>query len=281
MTTAFDALDRARALLAPRLGAPPQIAIVLGSGLGELAKHVQQATVIPYGEIEGMPTGRVEGHAGEFVSGTLEGRRVLVFSGRAHYYEGYSPEQVVFGVRLARLLGAHTLLVTNAAGSTTTDLRPGDLMVIRDHIHLFQGWNPLRGPNDERLGVRFPDMSDLYARKLRRLARDVARTKGVELKTGVYASVPGPSYETPAEVKMLRTLGADAVGMSTTGEAIAAHHMGMEVLGISCITNLAAGLATQALSHDEVKEVAAQAGDKMVRLARGVVAALPGTSERL
>jgi purine-nucleoside phosphorylase len=221
-----------------------------------------------------MPTGKVEGHAGELVAGRLGGLPVVMLSGRAHYYEGFSMPEVVFGVRVCRLLGAETLFLTNAAGGLTSELRPGDLMLIRDHIHLLTGDNPLRGPNESRFGTRFPDMTDLYRRHHRDLMARVARANGIDLKSGVYVCVPGPSYETPAEVRMLRLLGADAVGMSTTAEAIAAAHAGMAVVGVSCITNAAAGLGGSALNHDEVKEVAGQASASLQTLAVAFAEAL-------
>lgn len=244
----------------------PLIAMVLGSGLGALSHQVEDAVRIPYASIPYMPPSGVEGHAGELVCGRLAGCPVAVFSGRAHYYEGHGVESAVFGARLARFIGAQALLLTNAAGGVHTDLRPGDLMVIQDHIHLLTGYNPLRGPNDSRLGVRFPDMSSIYDRALRRLLTDAGELEGVSLRHGVYACVPGPSYETPAEIRMLRILGADAVGMSTTAEAICARHVGLRVVGLSCITNFGAGLGDAALSHEEVKEVAGQVADQMQRL---------------
>ncbi len=275
-----DALARYRERLAHAAGEVqrragtevPAAAIVLGSGLGVLAEQVEGATILPYGEIPGMPTSGVEGHAGKLVAGWLEGQRVLVFSGRVHYYEGWDLPDIVFGVRLARLLGASRLVLTNAAGALHSDLDPGDLMLIRDHIHLLFGLNPLRGPNLDEFGPRFPDMTHVYPLRLRKLfvraARELAGEGIVDvpLKSGVYASLPGPSYETPAEVRLLRHLGADAVGMSTTAEAIAARHAGMEVAGVSCISNRAAGLADGTLSHEEVKETAARASQAFVAL---------------
>jgi purine-nucleoside phosphorylase len=259
----YEHLASARDAVAPRIGATPEIAMVLGSGLGALAREVRDATVIPYAEIPHMPRSSVEGHAGELVVGTLGGRRVAILSGRVHYYEGHGMDAVVFGVRLAALLGIPKLFLTNAAGGVDTDMRPGDLMVIRDHIHTFIPSNPLRGDNDTRLGPRFPDMTEAYDRRMRNLLRDAAEELSIELHIGVYVCVPGPSYETPAEVRMLRNLGADAVGMSTTGECIAARHAGMRVVGLSCITNLAAGLGSSELSHEEVKETAGAASGRL------------------
>ncbi|NUN12580.1 MAG: purine-nucleoside phosphorylase [Myxococcales bacterium] len=255
-----------------QIAEPPLLALVLGSGLGALSQHVENPIRIPYSAIPYMPGAGVEGHAGELICGRLSGCPVAVFSGRSHYYEGYPPDAVVFGARLARFIGAHALLLTNAAGGVHTDLRPGDLMVIRDHIHLLTGTNPLRGPNDSRLGVRFPDMSSIYDRELRRLLTAAGEYEDVSLRHGVYACVPGPSYETPAEIRMLRILGADAVGMSTTAEAICARHVGLRVVGLSCITNFGAGLGDAPLSHDEVKEVAGQVAEQMQRLVLRFVA---------
>ena len=262
----FDRLARARDAVAPRLPGVPRVAVILGSGLGSLAGEVADAVRIPYGEIPGMPVPKVDGHEGTLVAGTLSGQRVIVFSGRAHYYEGHGIEDVVFGARLARTCGASILLVTNAAGGIDTDLRPGNLMAIRDHINLM-GVNPLRGPNDERLGPRFPDMTVAWDRELRALLRDAARAEGIPLRAGVYCGLAGPSYETPAEIRMLRGLGADAVGMSTVPEAIAARHMGMRVVGLSCITNLGAGLgAGEILDHADVKDMGRRVAGDMRRL---------------
>lgn len=271
----FDRLARARDVVAPRLPGVPRVAVILGSGLGSLAGEVDDAVRIPYGEIPGMPVPKVDGHDGTLVAGTLAGQRVIVFAGRAHYYEGHPIEDVVFGARLARTLGASILVVTNAAGGLDTDLRPGNLMAIRDHINLM-GTNPLRGPNDERLGVRFPDMTVAWDRELRTLLRDAARAEGIPLRSGVYCGLAGPSYETPAEILMLRKLGADAVGMSTVPEAIAARHMGMRVVGLSCITNLGAGLgAGDVLDHADVKEMGRRVAGDMRRLVLRFLADLP------
>lgn len=285
-TLGFTEAQQAAAAVRARLAAagvtePPACAFVLGSGLGGLAAHVQDAVRISYADIPHMPRGRVVGHAGELIRGRLGALPVVMLSGRAHYYEGFSMSEVVFGVRMCRLLGAETLVLTNAAGGLNMDLRPGNLMLIRDQIHLFVGDNPLRGANDERFGTRFPDMTDLYTRELRQMLRDVASDQSFDLRSGIYVCVPGPSYETPAEVRMLRSLGADAVGMSTTAEAIAARHAGMSVLGISCITNLGAGLGSGELSHDEVKEVADLAGGALQKLALGFAERLAARGRRV
>ncbi|HEY8432575.1 MAG TPA: purine-nucleoside phosphorylase [Sandaracinaceae bacterium] len=248
----------------------PQVALVLGSGLGGFADTLDEKNVIPYGAITGMPESKVAGHAGNLVIGTVRGMPVVAMQGRVHLYEGHSPADVVFGVRLMRLLGAHTLVITNAAGGCGPGLSPGDLMLIEDHINL-TGTSCLVGLNEDELGVRFPDMSEAYDRSLRELADEVARAQGLTLARGVYAGLLGPSYETPAEVRMMCKLGADAVGMSTVLEVIAAKHMGMRVLGISCITNLAAGIGASPLSHDEVTETAARVRAHFQGLLRGVL----------
>jgi purine-nucleoside phosphorylase len=218
----------------------------------------------------------VQGHAGELVAGTWQGHEVLMLAGRVHRYEGHSMHKVVLPVRMLAALGVHTLVVSNAAGSVHTRLQPGDLMLISDHIN-FQGQNPLIGKNDDRLGPRFPDMTVAYDAELRAVARQVALEQALQLHEGVYAAVLGPSYETPAEVRMLAAMGADAVGMSTVPEVIAARHMGVRVLGLSCITNLGAGLGAGTLDHAHVGEVAGKATAKMVNLLGGIVRALPNT----
>ncbi len=252
------------------------IGLVLGSGLGGLAQEVEDARRVPYSRLPHLAASTVQGHAGELVAGRWQGHEVLVLAGRVHRYEGHSMDQVVMPVRMLAALGIHTLIVSNAAGSVHTRLQPGDLMLIADHIN-FQGQNPLIGPNDERLGPRFPDMTVAYDADLRTLARKVALDQALALQEGVYAAVLGPSYETPAEIRMLAAIGADAVGMSTVPEVIAARHMGVRVLGLSCITNLGAGLGTGTLDHAHVGEVAGRATAKMVSLLGGIVRALPNT----
>lgn len=252
--------------------APPAVGVVLGSGLGALADAVQ-GTAIPYADIPGFAASTVPGHAGRLVIGRLEGRPVAVFQGRFHLYEGYDPADVTFPVRVLRELGAATLIVTNAAGAVNPDFRPGDLMLIADHINL-TGRNPLVGVGDERLGPRFPDMTNAYDPELRSLARRVGEALGIALREGVYAGLLGPSYETPAEIRMLRVLGADAVGMSTVAEVIVARQVGLRVLGVSCLTNMAAGILPQPLSHEEVLETGRKAARTFTRLLRGVIAAV-------
>jgi purine-nucleoside phosphorylase len=249
----YTNIEEAAQFLADKCDIKPEIGLILGSGLGVLADEVEQAVSIPYEEIPHFPMSTVEGHAGELIIGTLSGKTVAAMKGRFHYYEGYSFEQVTFPVRVMKALGIETIIVTNAAGGVNESFEPGDLMLITDHLNLMGG-NPLIGKNDNRLGARFPDMSEAYSRELRRLAKEAAIKTGISVQEGVYAGNTGPAYETPAEVRMARVLGADAVGMSTVPEVIAARHGGMNVLGISCISNMAAGILDQPLAHDEVIE---------------------------
>jgi len=254
----YAKLDEAVELIRQRAGErAPTVALILGSGLGKFADRLENAVAIDYGEIPHFPVSGVEGHAGRLVIGELEGVQCAAMQGRVHFYEGYDLREATFPARTLIRLGAHSLIVTNAAGGIGEGLVPGTLMLIRDHLNLF-GDNPLRGHNDDRLGTRFPDMTHAYAPALRELAHRAAGAVGITLPEGVYAGLPGPTYETPAEVQMLRTLGADATGMSTVPEVIVANHMGARVLGISCITNMAAGLGEGTLSHDEVTETAAR-----------------------
>jgi purine-nucleoside phosphorylase len=236
-------------------GMVPQAGIILGSGLGAFADAFQRPVVIPYAELPHFPHSSVPGHAGRLVLGELGGEPVVAMQGRVHSYEGYSPIQVAFPARVLCALGIRGLVVTNAAGGINPQFVPGDLMLITDHLNL-AGWNALTGPNDERLGPRFPDLSRAYAPHFQSLLRESSRRTGVALRQGVYSMVAGPSYETPAEVRMLRALGADAVGMSTVPEVVAAAHMGVPVAGLSCITNLAAGISDKPLTHEEVAETA-------------------------
>jgi len=270
MSSTIDQLDVGLRLIRQRTSIQPEMGLILGSGLGFLADSVDGAEAIGYGELPGFPVSTVEGHASRLVLGQLSGRQVAIMQGRFHYYEGYTMERITLGVRLLGRLGAKIIIVTNAAGAIRGDLRPGDLMLISDHINLM-GTNPLIGPNLDHLGPRFPDMSDAYSRDLREQARRVADAEGVELREGVYAAFSGPSYETPAEIRMLAKVGADAVGMSTIPEVIAAVHLGLKVLGISCISNLASGISKKPLTHDEVKETALKARDKFTRLLMALV----------
>lgn len=232
----------------------PAIGLVLGSGLGAFADTLEKPVAIPYSEIPHFPTSTAIGHAGQLVVGTSHGVPVAVMAGRVHFYEGYSLEQVVFPVRVLGRYGVKTLILTNAAGSVNVNYKPGELMVISDHIN-YMGGNPAMGPNEEQLGQRFFDMSEAYDPRLREIAEKACWKAGVPVRHGVYIAFTGPSYETPAEIRMCRTLGADAVGMSTVPEVIAARHMGIRVLGISCITNMAAGVLKQKLDHREVLAV--------------------------
>jgi purine-nucleoside phosphorylase len=251
----------------------PDVAIVLGSGLGSFASSIESASTIPYGDIPNWPGSTVVGHEGRLVVGEIAGHRVVTLSGRAHFYEGHDLRTVTFATRVLGVLGVKTLILTNAAGGINTAFVPGDLMVIDDHINLL-GSNPLVGPNDERFGVRFPDLTHVYSPRLRRLADDTAAAQGIALRHGVYAACHGPSYETPAEVRYLRLIGADAVGMSTVPEAIVARHMGIEVLGISCITNFAAGVLPQPLNHAEVLETAQRVRLTFIAVLNGVIAGI-------
>jgi purine-nucleoside phosphorylase len=263
-------LSPALSALRARIPVTPEVAIVLGSGLGGAADGIGDCVTIDYAELPDMPTSAVAGHAGRFTVGTLAGRRVIAMQGRVHLYEGYNAEQVVFGVRLMLSLGARTLILSNAAGGIRSDLQPGTLMLIEDHINL-TGHNCLTGKNDPALGTRFPDMSTAYDIALLEGAVRIAASMQVRVARGVYAGLLGPNYETPAEIRMLRTLGADAVGMSTVLETIAARHMGARVLAISCVTNPAAGLSAHALSHSEVERTAARSREGFARLIEGVL----------
>ncbi len=269
----FDEVSEAAAFLRQAVGSVPEVAIVLGSGLGEFARRVADARTFSYLDLPHWPPSGVVGHAGKLVTGTLGGKRVAVLSGRAHYYEGHDLRRATFSIRALGLLGVKTLVLTNAAGGVNTTFESGVLMVIDDHINLF-GTNPLIGPNDERFGPRFPDMTEAYSKRLRDVADRVASAHGIALAHGIYAALHGPSYETPAEIRYLRTIGADAVGMSTAPETIVARHMGIEVLAISCITNMAAGVVDQPLNHAEVMETAARVKDQFVALLHGIVEAV-------
>jgi len=265
-------IDEAAHVLRQRvpLDPSPRVAVVLGSGLGAFADALTDAVALPYEDIPHWPASRVVGHAGRLVAGRSGDTRVLALSGRAHAYEGHDLAAVTFGIRVLGRLGIPTLVLTNAAGGINTAFEQGALMVIDDHINL-TGANPLVGPNDDRLGRRFPDMSEVYSRRLRTLADEVAAGRGLDLEHGVYIAVSGPSYETPAEIRAFRTLGADAVGMSTVHEAIVARHMGLEVLGLSCISNMAAGILDQPLTEEEVIETTGRVRDRFVALLEGIV----------
>lgn len=258
-----------------KLKVQPEIGLILGSGLGVLADEIEEAVTIPYEDIPHFPKSTVEGHKGQLVIGQLSGKPVLALQGRFHYYEGYSMEEVVFPVRVMQELGIRSVLLTNAAGGVNESFTPGDLMIITDHINNI-GTNPLIGPNDADIGPRFPDLSAAYDRDYIKYARSCAKKLGISVQEGVYAANSGPVYETPAEVRMLRTFGADAVGMSTVPETIAARHGGMRVLGLSCITNMAAGMLDQPLSHDEVMDTAKTVQSTFIALVKEIIGTLPG-----
>lgn len=243
----------------------PKAAIVLGSGLGDYAESIRVEYELPYSEIDGFPVSTVPGHAGKFIFGYIDEIPVVCMKGRIHYYEGYSISDVVLPARLMKLMGAQVLFLTNAAGGVNTSFHAGDLMLIKDHISVFAP-NPLIGANIDELGVRFPDMSTVYDGELQQIIRRTAKDNGIFLQEGVYAQLTGPSFESPAEIRMLRTLGCDAVGMSTVVEAIAANHMGMKICGISCISNLAAGMTANPLTHEEVQEAADMAAPNFKKL---------------
>lgn len=265
-----NSVSEAAAYIQTKTNIIPEIGLILGSGLGILAELIEDAVAIPYEDIPHFPVSTVEGHVGELLIGTIQGRPVVMMKGRFHMYEGYGPEVTAFPVRVMKAIGVQKMLVTNAAGGVNTSYTPGDLMIISDHLNL-TGRNPLIGPNHSDFGVRFPDMSEAYSHRLRKLAKETADKQGFAMKEGVYAGLLGPNYETPAEIVMLRTLGADAVGMSTVAEVIIARHAGMEVLGISCITNMAAGILEQPLSHDEVMETAEMVKEKFLNLVMSLI----------
>ncbi len=267
----FDRIERAASAVRDAVpGAIPDVAVVLGSGLGSFVDRLAEVTAVSYGEIPGWPISRVIGHAGTLLAGRCKARRVLVLSGRVHYYEGHPLETVTFGMRVLGRLGVRCVVLTNAAGGINTTFTPGTLMVIDDHINAL-GANPLMGANDDRFGVRFPDMSHVYSARLRETADAAARASGVALAHGVYIGVTGPSYETPAEIRAFRILGADAVGMSTVPEAIVARHMGMDVLGLSCIANMAAGILPQPVTALEVLETTERVKGEFAALVEGIL----------
>lgn len=248
----------------------PEVAMILGSGLGVLADSLENPVTLDYKAIPHFPLSTVEGHAGQFVVGELSGKQVVIMKGRFHMYEGYTAAEVTFPIRVLKKLGVKTLIVTNAAGGINTEYASGELMIIKDHIN-FTSRNPLIGPNLDEFGVRFPDMSEAYSKRLRAIAHETAASQGFALQEGIYVGLLGPSYETPAEIRMFRILGADAVGMSTVSEVLVARHSGIEVLGISCISNMAAGILDQALSHEEVMETTERVKGKFLALVKGIV----------
>jgi purine-nucleoside phosphorylase len=272
----YDQVKEAADAIRSRVPDVPQVAIVLGSGLGDFANSLGDAVAMPYDQLPHWPASRVIGHEGKLVVGRVAnagGRTIAALAGRSHAYEGHDLRTVTFAVRVLGLLGVKTLILTNAAGGVNTSFLQGALMVIDDHINLV-GSNPLVGSNDDRFGVRFPDMTEVYSARLRRLADQAGAAMNLPLPHGVYVALLGPSYETPAEIRYLRTIGADAVGMSTVPEAIVARHMGLEVLGISCITNMAAGVLPQPLDHAEVMETARRIRGHFIALLEGIIAQL-------
>lgn len=273
MSAYTDRIAEAAATLRARGVTGGDVAIVLGSGLGAFAENLHDAVRVSYGDIPHWPAAKVIGHAGLVASGTVGGRRVVALSGRAHFYEGHPLTDVTFGIRVLGALGVPRLILTNAAGGINTRFATGALMLIDDHIN-FMGSNPLIGPFEPALGARFPDMSEIYSRRLRALATEVAAARGIAIEHGVYIAVHGPSFETPAEIRAFRTLGADAVGMSTAPEAIVARQMGLEVLGISCIANPAAGVVDAPLHHDEVIQVTTRVRGQFITLLEGIIGRL-------
>jgi purine-nucleoside phosphorylase len=272
----YDQVKEAADAIRSRVPEVPHVGIVLGSGLGDFANSLGDAVVMPYDQLPHWPAARVIGHEGKLVVGTVGkagGPRIAALAGRCHVYEGYDLRTVTFAVRVLGLLGVNTLILTNAAGGVNTGFLQGALMVIDDHINLI-GNNPLAGPNDDRFGARFPDMTEVYSARLRRVADQAGKAMHLLLPHGVYVALLGPSYETPAEIRYLRTIGADAVGMSTVPEAIVARHMGLEVLGISCITNMAAGVLPQPLDHGEVMETARRTRGQFIALLEGIIGQL-------
>jgi purine-nucleoside phosphorylase len=266
----YEQLETARDAIREQIADPPLVGVVLGSGLGRFADVVHEAIVLPYRTLPHWPVTRVAGHDGRLIVGTVRSKRVAVLAGRSHLYEGHDAGAVTFAVRVLGLLGVRTIVLTNAAGAINATFSPGGLMVIDDHINL-TGHNPLAGTDQARLGPAFLDMSAAYAPRLRALADESARAVGVSVAHGVYAAVLGPSYETPAEIRYLRSIGADAIGMSTVPEAIAARQLGLDVLGISCLTNLAAGLAPAELDHSHVLATAERASRQCIPLLEAIV----------
>lgn len=272
-TSLYERAEHASRIIRSRISVEPRIAIVLGSGLGGFADDFDDPVAIPYEDIPGFVRSTAQGHAGRLVIGNVDSIPVLAMQGRVHYYEGYSLEEVTFPIRVFNLLGIKTLVLTNAAGGINVQLTQGALMMISDHVNLM-GLNPLRGPNDERFGPRFPDMSAVYSPELQELVVEEAKAINVEVRRGIYGALSGPSYETPAEIHLLRNLGADAVGMSTVPEAIVARHMGIEVLGISCITNMAAGISDEPINHEEVMATGVRVRATFTELLQRVIGAI-------
>jgi len=269
-TGLYERAEHAARIIRSRTTETPRIAIILGSGLGAFADDFENAVSIPYEDITGFPRSTAAGHAGRLVIGKIDQVPLMAMQGRVHFYEGYSLEQVTFPIRVFKLLGIKTLILTNASGGVNVQFSQGALMIISDHLNLL-GDNPLRGPNDTRFGPRFPDMTAVYSPELQEIVIEEAKALNVEVRRGIYAALAGPSYETPAEIHLMRTLGADAVGMSTVPEAIVARHMDLEVLGISCITNMAAGISDEPINHDDVMATGDRVRETFTQLLRKVV----------
>ncbi len=263
-------INEAKEYILDKAGVTPEIALILGSGLGDMAEEVEGKTAIDYKDIPNFPVSTVQGHKGRLVFGTMSGKKAVFMQGRFHYYEGYKMEDVVFPVWVFKALGVEKLIVTNAAGGVNTGFKPGDLMLIKDHIN-FAGNNPLIGPNLDVFGPRFPDLSEAYSKELMNVVKASASANGIKLQEGTYIFLTGPSYETPAEIRACRVLGADAVGMSTVPEVVAANHSGIKTAGISCITNMAAGILDQPLNHKEVMETADRVKENFSKLIKSVV----------
>ena len=273
--TISERIDAACAYIRARTALEPEVGLILGSGLGDFAGRLESPVELPFAQIPGFPVTTVEGHAGALILGTFQGRTVAALRGRVHYYEGYSQQEITLPVRVMARLGIRTLVLTNAAGGVNLSFSAGALMLIADHINL-SGTNPLMGPNLDAFGPRFPDMSDVYTRSLREQLKPLAEAAGIPLQEGVYMMYSGPSYETPAEIRAFRTLGADAVGMSTVPEAIAARHCGLQVVGVSCITNMAAGVLDRPLDHSEVMATAQRVKGDFTRLLEIILDVLRG-----
>ena len=266
----IEAIKNNAAQILEKIDYQVEIGLILGSGLGVLAEEIKNPTLIDYSELDNFPTSTVEGHTGRFVIGELSGKKVIAMQGRFHYYEGYSMEKLTLPVRVMKELGIKKLLLTNAAGGVNANYSPGEFMLISDHLN-FIGENPLRGENLAEYGPRFPDMTEAYSKDLIEVAEEAAKANSLLIRKGVYAAMSGPSYETPAEIKFLAVVGADAVGMSTVPEVIVARHMGIEVLGISCITNMAAGILAQPLAHSEVVETAERVKGDFIKLMKDII----------
>lgn len=268
--TELEIINKSVEIIRSRTGIVPEIGLILGSGLGDYADRIENPVIIPYSELPEFPVSTVFGHAGQFVIGELKGKKVVAMQGRVHYYEGYTQRQITMPTRIMKKLGIQKLILTNAAGGVNRSFKPGTLMLISDHIN-YSGHNPLIGANMDEFGPRFPDMSDIYTKAIRERVKACAKELDIELEEGVYMMFTGPSFETPAEIRMAAAVGADAVGMSTVPEAIVAAHSGIEVCGISCVTNLAAGILDQKLTHEEVMETAAMVKSKFVCLIDAII----------